>query len=231
MLVEAQSRRCVLAPAAARRFPTRAGEQRLVSNVGEFRVGDRSLAAQLVRGLFVVELVQPLVDCGVDAADEKARDAADLGNVAAGLLQILEPGDIGFDDLLVDADGKKQSDVDVQSATDQLADRGYAGRSRRYLHHQVGTIHRRPQPQRFGHRGFGIVGQIGRAFQADIAVPALRAVVDRTQHVGGGTDIGDRKMFVDRGDAVVAPALETASARPRIRQSRRWLSRRSMGLR
>ena len=88
------------------------------------------------------------------------------------------------------------------------ADRGNAGRGRRHLHHQIGTLHRRPQPQRFGHRGFGIVGQVGRAFQADIAVPALRLVVDRPQHVGGGADIGDRQMLVDRGDAVVGFGLE-----------------------
>ena len=159
-------------------------------------------------GPLVAELVQPLVDRGVDAADEDAGDAADLGDVAAGPLQILKPGDIGFDHLLVDAHGEEQGDVDVQPATDQLADGRNAGRGRRHLHHQIGTRHRRPQPQRLGHGGFGIVGQIGRAFQADIAVPALRLFVDRTQHVGGGTDIGDRQMLVDRGDAVVGLRLK-----------------------
>ena len=190
------------------KLPARAGEQRLVASVGEFRVGDRRLAAQPIRHLLVAELVQPLVDRSIDAADEDAGDAADLGDVAAGSLQILEPGDIGFDHLLVDAHGEEQGDVDVQPATDQLADRGNAGRGRRHLHHQVGTLHRRPQPQRLGHRGFGIVGQIGRAFQADIAVPALGLVVNRTQHIGGGADIGNRQVLVDCGDAVVGRGLE-----------------------
>ena len=208
MLVEAQSRRCVFAPGCGQALPARAGEQRLVASVGELRVGDRRLAAQPIRQLFVAELVQPLVDRDIDAADEDAGDAADLGDIAAGPLQILEPRDICFDHLLVDAHGEEQGDVDVQPATDQLADRRNAGRRRRHLHHQIGTLHRRPQPQRLGHRGFGIVGQVGRAFQADIAVPALRLFVDRTQHVGGGTDIGDRQMLVDCGDAVVGLRLE-----------------------
>ena len=55
---------------------------------------------------------------------------------------------------------------------------------------------------------FGIVGQVGRAFQADIAVSTLRLLIDRTQHVGRGTDIGDRQVLVDRGDAVVRLRLE-----------------------
>ena len=231
MLVEAQSRRCVFAPAAARALPARAGEQRLVAGVGEFRVGDRRLAAQSIRQPFVAELVQPLVDRGIDAADEDAGDAGDLGDVAAGPLQILKPGDIGFDHLLVDVDGKKQRDVDVQPATGQLADRGNAGRRRRHLHHQVGTLHRRPQPQRFRDRRFGIVGQIGRAFQADIAVAALRLVVDRAQHIGGGTNIGDRQMLVDLGNAVVGLRLELLQRILRIRRSRRSPSRRSTGSR
>ena len=49
--------------------------------------------------LFVAELVQPLVDRNIDAADEDAGDAGDLGDVAAGPLQILKPGNIGVDHL------------------------------------------------------------------------------------------------------------------------------------
>src|SRR5258706_352251 len=37
---------------------------------------------------------------------------------------------------------------------------------------------------------------------------ALRPVVNRAQLVGGGTDISDRQMLVDRGDAVVGLGLE-----------------------
>src|SRR6185437_8941509 len=67
---------------------------------------------------------------------------------------------------------------------------------------------RRPQPESFAYRRFGIVGQIGRALQTDIAVAALRLVVNRTQHIGGGTNIGNRQMLVDFGNAVVGLRLE-----------------------
>ena len=100
-------------------------------------------------------------------------------------------------------------------AAGQLADRGNAGRRRRHLHHQIGALHRRPQPQRLADRRFGIVGEIGRAFQADIAVAALRLVVNWTQHIGGGANIGNRQMLVNFGNAVVGLRLELLSAHPR----------------
>jgi len=78
----------------------------------------------------------------------------------------------------------------------------------RHLYHQVGTLHRRPQPQRLLHGAFAIVGQVGRAFQADITVLASRLVVDRTQHVGSATDIGDRQVLIDVGDTVIAQRLK-----------------------
>ena len=137
-----------------------------------------------------------------------AGDAADHGDVAACPRQILQPGDIGFDDLLVDAHGEQQCDVDVQAASDQFANCRKTGRGRRHLHHQVGTLHRLPKPQRFGHRGLGVVGQVGRAFQADIAIAALRPIVNRAQHISRGLDIGDRQMLVDCRNAVVCPGLE-----------------------
>ena len=70
------------------------------------------------------------------------------------------------------------------------------------------TLHRRPQPQRLGYRRVGIVGQIGRAFQTDITVSALRLLVNRTQHIGSGANIGNRQMLVDFGNAVVGLRLE-----------------------
>ncbi len=104
------------------------------ADVGELRVGDRHLAAQSIQS-FVTERVEPLVDCGIDTADEEAGDAADLGDVAACPRQVLEPGDIGFDHPLVDAHGEEQGDVDVQPATDQAADRRNSGWSRWHLYH------------------------------------------------------------------------------------------------
>jgi hypothetical protein len=110
--------------------------------------------------------------------------------------------------LLVGAHGEEQGDVYVQSATNELADRWNAGWGRRHLHHQIGALHRRPKPQRFGHRGFGVVGQIGRAFQADITVAALCLFVNRSQRFGSALDIGNCQMLVDCGDAVVGCGLE-----------------------
>ncbi len=152
--------------------------------------------------------VQPHVDGAVDAADEEAGDAGDFRNVAAGGGKILETGEIGFHDLFVDADREQQGDVDVQPASEQLPDGGKAGRGPRDLHHQVGPVHGRPQPQRLADRRFRVVGEIGRALQADIAVAPLRGLIDALEGVGGGADVGDGEMFVDLADPVVGVRLE-----------------------
>jgi len=67
-----------------------------------------------------------LVDGRIDAADEEAGDAANLGDVATGLRQLRKPRQIGLDHLLVDGDGEEQRDVDIQSLADQALDRGNA---------------------------------------------------------------------------------------------------------
>ncbi len=139
---------------------------------------------------------------------KKLATLARLGNVAARLRQVFEAREIGFDHLLVDRDGKQQRDVDVEAGGDQPADGGHAGRRCRHLHHQVGTADHLPQAQRLGHRAFGVVGEVGRAFQADIAVAALGLVEHRLQHIGRGLDVGDREVLVDLVDAVVARCLE-----------------------
>ena len=109
-------------------LPAWAGEQRLVAKIREFRVSDRHLATEPIRHSLVVELFQPTFDSRVDTADEKAGDAANIGDIAARARPILESGNIGFDYLLVDAHGEQQRDIDVQPATDQFTDRRNAGR-------------------------------------------------------------------------------------------------------
>ncbi len=58
--------------------------------------------------------------------------------------------------------------------------------------------------------GLGIIGQIGRAFQADVTVAAFRSLIDAAQHIGGGADVGDGQMLVDFRNAVVGLRPEIA---------------------
>ena len=115
-----------------------------------------------------------------------------------------EPGEIGLDDLFVDLLREQQRDVDVDALADELADRRQAGFGRRHLDHQVVAADRLPEPPRLGDRRLGVHRQIGRDFEADIAVAAFGRVVDRAQRVGRVLDVLDRQPLVERHDVAVA---------------------------
>ena len=165
------------------RLPARAVEQPLVALIGELGVGDGDLALERLEARFLVRivglrdlLVEQFVDRGVDAADEEARHAGDLRNVAALGGQRLEAGQIGFDHLLVDRLREQQRDIDVDAVGDQIADRRQPFRRGRHLDHQVLAADLAPQPLGFVDGALGVLGEIGRDFDADIAVGAMGRV-------------------------------------------------------
>ena len=105
---------------------------------------------------------------------KKLATLAILLAIAALRDQMFEPRQIGFDDLLIDLLREQQRDVDVDAFADELADRRQAGLRRRHLDHQVVAADRPPEPPRLGDRRLGVHRQIGRDFEADISVLALR---------------------------------------------------------
>src|SRR6185503_17015082 len=54
-----------------------------------------------------------------------------------------------------------------------------------------------PQPSGFGDGLVRVVGKFGRDLDADKAVFALGAVVDRPEHIGGVADVFDRQRVED----------------------------------
>ena len=182
--------------------PARAGKQPLVFLIGELGVGDRHLALQrgqpflLARVIGLCDpLIELLVHSAVDAADEKACDARDMGRVAAARDIFFQPGKIGLGNLDIDLLRKQQRDVDADALGDQMLDRRQALRGRRHLDHQIFAIDFVPEPLGLGNRGLGVRGQIGRHFEADEAVMAVEMVIDRPQHVRRMLDVLDREMF------------------------------------
>ena len=192
------------------RLPARAVEQPLVALIGELGIGDGDLAFERIEARFLVRivglrdlLVEQFIDRGVDAADEKARHAGDLRNVAALGGQHLKAGQIGFDHLLVDGLRKQQRDIDVDAAGNQIVDRRHAFGRAGHLDHQVLAADLAPQPLGFVDGALGILGEIGRDFDADIAVGAMGGFVCRAQHVGGLLDVLDRQMLENLADRSV----------------------------
>ncbi len=112
------------------------------------------------------------------------------------LRELLQAGDVGFRHLLVDVLREEQGDVDVDAFADGLLEcRDAFGRAGN-LDHYILATDGLPQPARFFERALGVAGEIGRDFEADVAVAALRAVVHRPQNIGGILNVADGENFV-----------------------------------
>ena len=100
-------------------FPASAAEEFLVFAVGEFGVGDGDFTVNafeelLFRGVGgLEELVDLGVNQGVDATDEEASDAGDVGVVEPLGGASFESSDVGLGDLFVSGLSEEEGDVDV----------------------------------------------------------------------------------------------------------------------
>ncbi len=178
--------------------------------VGEFRVGDGYLALQRFELLLLVAArgrdlaVELTVDGGIDAADEEAGDAGDTFRVAAVRDEGFEAGDIGFENFRVHFLREQQRDVDADAFRDQLADRGHALAGAGDLHHQIVAVDIFPQPLRLGDSAIGVARQIGRDFQADKAIRAMKPVVNGVQCIRRALDVFHGEGFIEIAHRSVA---------------------------
>ena len=106
--------------------------------------------------------------------------------------------DVRRRDVCVSADAEEQGDVDVDALADQLANRRHAFGRARHFDHQVVAADSLPQAARILDRGGRVVREIGRHFQADVAVRALGGIVDGTKEVGCVADVANRQRLVQR---------------------------------
>ena len=118
------------------------------------------------------------------------------------------PLQIRFHDLFVDPPGEQQRDVDIDAVGDQAGDgRQPRGRAR-HLDHQIVAADVGPQALRFGQCAGGIVRQIGRNLDADIAVGTAGRLIHRAQCVRRLPDVLDRQMFENLARGAVVRAQQ-----------------------
>ena len=202
--VDAQSGRWVLAPAAASAFQRSLEDHVLVVLVGQPGVGDGGLAAQRL-GLLRADLVEPLVDLGVDPGDEERRDGADArtGRCPAFCARS-RPVEERVHHRVVAVQAEDQRDVDADALRQRLADRRQAPHGGRDLDEQVRPVDEPPQRPRLGD---GLARCRARDPRVDLdgdpAVDAVARVVHRPQHVAGVADVvgGDRTQRLADVDA------------------------------
>ena len=185
------------------RLPARRRKDALVGFVGQLAVRDRDfplnpLQLRLAGGVrFFLQLVaNQRVDQRIDATDEKAGDAGNLAHIAAGRGEFLNPVNESRGDFLVHFLRKQQCHVDVDALADELAKRGYALGGAWHLDHHVFAGHALPQPPRLGDGAVGIEREIGRDFEAHVAVALLRALVHGREQVGRVLNIADGQQFI-----------------------------------
>ena len=180
-------------------------EHRFEAAVCEACAGDRRSAEER-GGTFGVgrptvdALRQKAVHQDIDAAQEKAGHGGYRSQRSPGLPSTSEGVEVCAMNRLVGRDGEQQCNVDVDAVVEKLLDgRNTRGRARN-LHHEVRPIHGSPEPLRLLDRAIGVVHQVGRDFEADVAVHAVRRLPDRPKHVAGLTDVRDRELLVDLRD-------------------------------
>ncbi len=184
----------------AQLLPTLAAEDLPEELVGEFGVGDGDLAEERadLRIVLLLELrLHLLFGQRVDAADEEAGHRGDLVDRQPLGHAALQTSQIGLHHLGVDVVREDQGDVDVDAVGDRFLDGRNALRRGRNLDHHVRPPQRGEEPLGLGGRIGRVVRQKRRDLQAAESVPALAAVVDRTEDVGGVADVFDGDGVVD----------------------------------
>ena len=182
------------------RLPARRREYFLIRLVGQLAVGDGNLAENrlqlgLSRGIgFLLDLfAEERVDERIDAADEEAGDTRNFADLSTARRVDFQRIDIRPRNVFVHALRKQQRDIDIDTFAQHLPNRRDAfGRARNFDHHVLAG-NGSPQTARFFDRPLRVVGEIRRNFQAHIAVAAFRALVYRTQKVGGALNIAQRQ--------------------------------------
>ena len=62
----------------------------------------------------------------------------------------------------------------------------------------LGRFDRLPQAASFRKRAFGLVRQIGRDFEAHVAIPVFRALVYGQEYIGGVLNVANGQGFIAR---------------------------------
>src|SRR5262249_35821278 len=125
-----------------------------------------------------------IVDESVDAADKEAGNAGHARDISAGSCKLLKPSDVSFRHAFIRLLREQQRDVYIDAFADQLLNCRNSRRSRRHFDHYVLASDSLPQTARLFQRSFGVVGEIGRNFEADVTVTSFRCRVNRSQDVG-----------------------------------------------
>ena len=112
--------------------------------------------------------------------------------LSAGAGAGLEPGNVGFDNLVIALNAEDQGHVYVAALTDHLADSGHPRFGGGYLHHQVGHVDLLVESAGVFYGAFGVVGQPGRNLEGHKAVTGAALIVKRVEYLQGGSDVRGR---------------------------------------
>ena len=170
-------------PGGGEPLPARSAEVRQEALVGDAGVRDGGAPGELRSP------GEPAVHLAVDPRDEEGGDRGEVAERQPLLESVLEPLDVGLGDALVDADAKEERDVDAGALRRELAQRLDARGGAGHLDHHVGAPDGLAQPVCLAHGRLGVVLDAGRRLEGDVAVGALRLLVDGAEDVGGAAQV------------------------------------------
>src|SRR5579875_287063 len=193
------------------RLPALAAENALVNLIGEFGVGDGDFALQaerepagFVRRRLLGERGKLIIDERVDAADKETGHAGHPARIAAAFDEILEPGNVSVGDALVNFLREQERHVDVDAFADQLAKGGNSLARAGNLNHDVRTVDGLPKAARLGDGLVGLVREIGRDFEADVAIAPFRLFINSAEGIRGILHVTNGKLLINGGGVQIA---------------------------
>ena len=207
------------------RLPARSAEEPLERVVGDLRIGDRRLAAQVLAS----GALERGVDLGVDARDEEARHRRGRLERLAPLGATLEPADVGLGDRLIARHGEQQRDVDVQADRGQLLERAHARVGARHLDQHVRAIDRGAMMLGRLDRLVRIVRQRCRDLERHVSVSPVCAVPRGPQQVGRVADVLVGQLVEDLLDVAGLTELFTERVVVAVGVAHRLLEDRRVG--
>ncbi len=181
-------------------FPSPGSHHLGVKGIRPGSAGERSFAAQRPGGRLSPggQLVEPLIDEGIDPTQEETGDTGDVIYRVARREPALQAVEKCLGHGPIARRREQQCHIDVDPRTDELTDRRQTRFRAGYFDHDVGTLQLSPETLALRNARGAVVRDVRRHFEAHEAVSTGSIPVELRKQIRGRLDVLDSERLVQR---------------------------------